>query len=133
MSLSTEAMVKHFCLGFARGRGAGPRRDARADCRFGLRHQGVQRRVEDEAVVVIVAKKDQAIAPDEERFFAKRMKATTTELDTSHVPMLSKPKDVAAVIIDAAAKAPTKHLGSFGSADRTIWKPVPTRSSACRG
>jgi len=54
----------------------------------------------------IVAKKDQAIAPDEERFFAKRMKATTTELDTSHVPMLSKPKDVAAVIMDAAAKAP---------------------------
>ena len=36
----------------------------------------------------------------------KRMKAKTTELDTSHVPMLSKPKDVAAVIMDAAAKAP---------------------------
>ena len=54
----------------------------------------------------IVAKKDQAIAPDEERFFAKRMKATTTELDTSHVPMLSKPKDVAAVVMDAATKAP---------------------------
>src|SRR5256714_10829217 len=54
----------------------------------------------------IVGKKDQAIAPDEERFFAKRMKTTTTELDTSHLPMLSKPKDVAAVIMDAAAKAP---------------------------
>jgi len=53
----------------------------------------------------IVARKDQAIAPEEERFFARRMKATTTELDTSHVPMLSKPKDVAAVIMDAAAKA----------------------------
>ncbi len=47
-----------------------------------------------------------AIAPDEEGSFAKRMKATTTELNTSHVPMLSKPKDVAAVIMDAAAKAP---------------------------
>jgi hypothetical protein len=33
------------------------------------------------------------------------MKATTTELSASHVPMLSKPKDVAAVIMDAAAKA----------------------------
>jgi pimeloyl-ACP methyl ester carboxylesterase len=54
----------------------------------------------------IVAKKDRAIAPDEERFFARRMKAKTTELDTSHVRMLSKPKDVAAVIMDAAAKAP---------------------------
>ena len=54
----------------------------------------------------IVAKQDRAIAPDEERFFAKRMKATTTELETSHVPMLSKPKEVSEVIMDAAAKAP---------------------------
>jgi len=53
----------------------------------------------------IVSKQDRAIAPDLERFFAKRMKATTTELDTSHVSMLSKPNDVAAVIMDAAAKA----------------------------
>jgi len=41
--------------------------------------------------------KDQAISPDEERFFAKRMNATITELNTSHVPMLSKPKEVAAL------------------------------------
>jgi pimeloyl-ACP methyl ester carboxylesterase len=54
----------------------------------------------------IVAKQDRAIAPDEERFFAKRMKATTRELDSSHVPMITKANDVAAVIIDAAAKAP---------------------------
>ena len=33
------------------------------------------------------------------------MKATTTELNTSHVPMLSQPKSVAAVIVDAATKA----------------------------
>jgi len=33
------------------------------------------------------------------------MKATTTELNTSHVPMLSQPKAVATVIMDAAAKA----------------------------
>jgi len=52
----------------------------------------------------IVSKLDQAIAPDEERFFAKRMKAKTTELNTSHVPMLSQPKAVADVIVDAAAK-----------------------------
>src|SRR5437773_5611586 len=53
----------------------------------------------------VVAGKDQAISPDEERFFARRMNATTTELNTSHVPMLSKPKEVAAAIMDAAAKA----------------------------
>jgi pimeloyl-ACP methyl ester carboxylesterase len=54
----------------------------------------------------IVATGDQAISPDEERFFARRMKARTTELDASHVPMLSKPREVAAVIMEAAAKAP---------------------------
>jgi pimeloyl-ACP methyl ester carboxylesterase len=53
----------------------------------------------------IVAAKDQAIAPEEERFFAKRMKAKTTELQTSHVPMLSKPAAVAAVIVNAATNA----------------------------
>ena len=53
----------------------------------------------------IVSTLDQAIAPDEERFFAKRMKATTTELKASHVAMLSQPKAVAAVIMDAASKA----------------------------
>ena len=54
----------------------------------------------------IVAKRDEAIAPDEERFFAKRMKAQTTEMNTSHVPMLSRPKDVVAVIEAAAHGAP---------------------------
>ena len=55
----------------------------------------------------IVSAQDGAIAPDLERSFAKRMKATTTELNTSHVPMVSQPKAVAAVIMDAAAKATT--------------------------
>ena len=53
----------------------------------------------------VVAKRDGTIAPDAERFFAKRMNATTTELDSDHVAMLSKPNEVAAVIMDAAAKA----------------------------
>jgi len=54
----------------------------------------------------IVSALDGAIAPDLGRFFAKRMKATTTELNASHVSMLSKPNEVAAVVIDAASKAP---------------------------
>jgi hypothetical protein len=33
------------------------------------------------------------------------MKAKTTELKASHVPMVSQPKAVAAVIMDAAANA----------------------------
>jgi len=52
----------------------------------------------------IVAKKDRAVHPDLQRFVAKRMGATTHEVDSSHVPMLSRPKEVLEVI-RAAAKA----------------------------
>ena len=39
-----------------------------------------------------------AAAAELERFFAKRMGATTIEIDSSHVPMLSKPTEVLDVI-----------------------------------
>ena len=52
----------------------------------------------------IVAKNDHTVHPDLERFFAKRMGATTTEVASSHVPMLSHP-DVVIDVIRAAAKA----------------------------
>jgi len=50
----------------------------------------------------IVAKNDRTVHPDLERFFAKRMGATTYEADSSHVPMLSNPKLVLDVIRTAA-------------------------------
>jgi pimeloyl-ACP methyl ester carboxylesterase len=50
----------------------------------------------------IVAAKDRMIQPDAERAFAKRIKATTTELQASHVPMVSQPEAVADVIVAAA-------------------------------
>ena len=50
----------------------------------------------------IVAEKDQMIDPAAEREAARKIKATTVSLPTSHVPMLSKPKEVADVIIAAA-------------------------------
>jgi len=50
----------------------------------------------------IVAEKDQLIDPAAQRDMAKKIKATLTALPTSHVPMLSRPKDVADVIIAAA-------------------------------
>src|SRR6266568_56662 len=50
----------------------------------------------------IVGKNDRTVHPDLERFFAKRMKATTHELESSHVPMLSKPNEVLDVIRAAA-------------------------------
>ena len=50
----------------------------------------------------IVGKNDRTVHPDLERFFAKRMGATTYELDSSHVPMLSQPERVLDVIRTAA-------------------------------
>ena len=46
----------------------------------------------------IVAKQDHTVHPDRQRASAKRMGATTVELDTSHVPMLSQPDKVLDVI-----------------------------------
>ena len=53
----------------------------------------------------LVAEGDQAIPADAERLFAKRMNATTTEVATNHVAMVSHPTDVV-TIIKAAATAP---------------------------
>jgi pimeloyl-ACP methyl ester carboxylesterase len=50
----------------------------------------------------IVAKNDRTVHPELQRFVAKRMEATTTEVDSSHVPMLSKPGLVLDVIRKAA-------------------------------
>ena len=50
----------------------------------------------------IVANNDQAVHPDLERAAAKRMGATTYDIDSSHVPMLSHPDFVVDVIRAAA-------------------------------
>lgn len=46
----------------------------------------------------LVAKDDQAIPADVERLFAKRMGATTVEVSSSHVAMISHPDDVVELI-----------------------------------
>jgi len=48
------------------------------------------------------ATEDRTVHPDLERFAAKRMGATTVELKSSHVPMLSQPGFVLDVIRKAA-------------------------------
>jgi pimeloyl-ACP methyl ester carboxylesterase len=50
----------------------------------------------------IVAKNDHTVHPELERFVAKRMGATTSEANSSHVPMLSQPNFVLDVIRTAA-------------------------------
>jgi pimeloyl-ACP methyl ester carboxylesterase len=50
----------------------------------------------------LVAQNDEAIPPDAERQFAARMGATTVEIPSSHVPMVSHPGEVADLIEKAA-------------------------------
>ena len=49
----------------------------------------------------VVGTQDRTVHPELERFCAKRMGATTYEVDSSHVPMLSQP----AVVIEAISQA----------------------------
>jgi len=54
-----------------------------------------------------VSTQDRTIDPDLQRFMAKRMQATTIELPASHASLLSRPDEVARLILDAAgASAP---------------------------
>jgi pimeloyl-ACP methyl ester carboxylesterase len=50
----------------------------------------------------LVAQNDEALPPDAERQFAARMGATTVEIPSSHVPMVSHPNEVADLIEKAA-------------------------------
>jgi pimeloyl-ACP methyl ester carboxylesterase len=54
----------------------------------------------------LVAAADQALPPEAERMFASRMGATTVEIPSSHVAMVSHPGDVAQLIKTAADAAP---------------------------
>jgi pimeloyl-ACP methyl ester carboxylesterase len=105
MSLPTEAVVKHFAsdLSPADARLVAATQGPIAVSAFSAQVSSVAWKAKPSWF--IVTKLDGAIPPDELRFFAKRMKASTTELNASHVPMLSQPKAVAAVIMEAATKA----------------------------
>ena len=66
---------------------------------FGTRADGVAWRTKPSWY--IVANNDNAVNPELERFVASRMNATTYDIDSSHVPMLSHPDFVINVIRDA--------------------------------
>ena len=55
----------------------------------------------------MVATNDEAIPPAAERFFAQRMGATTVEVESSHVPMVSHANVVTKFIVTAAQAAST--------------------------
>jgi pimeloyl-ACP methyl ester carboxylesterase len=52
----------------------------------------------------LVAQADQAIPPDAERLFAKRMGTTVVEVDSNHLPMVSHPDEVVKLINAAVEK-----------------------------
>ncbi|MCP3473042.1 alpha/beta hydrolase [Bradyrhizobium sp. CCGUVB1N3] len=54
-----------------------------------------------------VSKNDDTINPDLQRFLAKRMHATTVELDAGHLSLVSRPKEVANLILQAAGYGPS--------------------------
>ena len=49
-----------------------------------------------------ISKNDRTTAPELERFVAERMKATTIEVDSSHVSLISHPREIANLILQAA-------------------------------
>jgi pimeloyl-ACP methyl ester carboxylesterase len=51
-----------------------------------------------------VSKQDQTINPDLERFLAKRMNATTVELEAGHLSLVSHPREIADLILAAAGR-----------------------------
>jgi pimeloyl-ACP methyl ester carboxylesterase len=51
-----------------------------------------------------VSTEDRTINPDLERFMAKRMGATTIELKSSHVSLISHPQEIAGLILQAAGR-----------------------------
>ena len=52
-----------------------------------------------------VSKQDRTINPDLERFMAARMKATTIEIDSGHLSLVSHAPEVSALILQAAGRA----------------------------
>src|SRR3982075_3710490 len=52
-----------------------------------------------------VSRQDRTINPDLERFLAKRMKATTIEVDSGHLSLVSHPAEIAALILAAAGQS----------------------------
>jgi len=69
----------------------------------------------------IVARNDRTVHPELQRFCAKRMRAVTTEVDSSHVPMLSSPS----VVIDVIRKAATAAQAGTVAPGKPDRRPTP--------
>lgn len=77
-----------------------------------------------------VSTEDRTINPDLERYMAKRIGATTIELKSSHVSMLSHPREIADLILQAANAKSAGAQDFIFRTSRSAARPGPRRTPA---
>ncbi|HEV7393620.1 MAG TPA: alpha/beta hydrolase [Burkholderiales bacterium] len=103
-NLSEEAFIKYFANGVAH---------EKAEVLYAVQEPAAASLFGDRTTVAAwhskpswyaVSKLDQTISPDLERFLAARMKATIVELDAGHLSLISRPQEIANLILAAAGR-----------------------------
>jgi pimeloyl-ACP methyl ester carboxylesterase len=61
-----------------------------------------------------ISRQDRTISPELQRFLADRMKATTVEIDSGHLSLISHPQEVTQLILDAAQAASQQAAAAEG-------------------
>jgi pimeloyl-ACP methyl ester carboxylesterase len=61
----------------------------------------------------VVSREDMTISPDLERYLARRMNARTIELKAGHLSLVSHPREIANLILEAAGRRSERRLPAF--------------------
>ena len=61
-----------------------------------------------------ISRQDRTTSPELERFLAKRMNATTVEIDSGHLSLITHPQEVTRLILDAT-RAVSQDAAADGS------------------
>jgi pimeloyl-ACP methyl ester carboxylesterase len=61
-----------------------------------------------------ISRQDRTISPELQRFLANRMNATTVEIDSGHLSLISHPQEVTQLILDAARAASQQAAAAEG-------------------
>lgn len=104
--ISEDSFLKYFANGVSKKRAKVLFATQGDTAAAALAQRTTQAAWHDKPSFYAVSKEDKTINPDLERFLAKRMNATTIELDAGHLPMVSKPKEIANLILAAAGRGP---------------------------
>jgi pimeloyl-ACP methyl ester carboxylesterase len=104
-TISQEAFLRYFANGVAREKAEVlyAVQEPAAASLFGGRTTAAAWRAKPSWYAV--SKDDQTIAPDLERFLARRMNATTVELEAGHLSLVSHPQAIANLILAAAGRS----------------------------